>query len=122
MKPLTRTLPIVAVLLAVFLLFGSAVQAAGPVTEDNIGDRITAAKSANDHQAIATFFRAKAAASGEEAKRHEKMSAEYAALSSYNSMIMRDHCKPLIESNRKAQESYEALASDHEKLAKEAAR
>jgi len=94
--------------------------AAGAVTDDTVAERISSAKTASDHEAIAAYYRAEAAAMDVDMKRHEAMLAEYRKLSSETTRIMGGHCKTLISSAQNAKESFEGLAKEHESLAKSA--
>lgn len=109
-----------AVLLLLTAFTASQAVAADPVTDDTIVERIATAKTAAEHEAIAAYYRAQAAASSADVKRHEAMLAEYRRLSSETTRIMSGHCKTLISSYQKAKESFEGLAKEHEKLAKAA--
>lgn len=51
--------------------------AADTITDANVTDAIAAAKTPQDHQAIAAYFRAQAAAAGEKVKLHEAMLASW---------------------------------------------
>jgi len=109
---------------AVFLLLttleGPRAVAADAVTNATIAERISAAKTAADHEAIAAYYREEAAAMGADVKRHEAMLAKYRELSSETTRIMSGHCKTLISSYRQAQQAFDDLAAEHTKLAKAA--
>jgi hypothetical protein len=107
-----------------FLALGTisaTVARADDVTDANVADRIAAAKTAQDHDAIAAFFRKEAAATGEKIKTHEAMIASWSKSIGGKSLeYMRRHCQDIITSLKKEQKDYEGLAAEHEKLAKEA--
>ena len=88
--------------------------AADTVTDANIVAAIAGAKTSQDHEAIAAYFRTQAAAQGEKVKLHEAMLKAWETTVSGNSLVhMRQHCNDLIASFRKAQKAYEAMAEMH---------
>lgn len=104
---------------------------AGRVTKANLAQRIATATTAADHEALAAYFRKKAAEMAAEQVRHER-----AIINSYTEAAasgdvgpsrarirkwMRDHCRELIESYRRVQENYLQLAEDHARMARELA-
>jgi hypothetical protein len=92
------------------------------VTEQNVAERIATMKTAQDHEAIAAFFKAQAAAAGEQVKIHEAMLASWKkSISGHSLVTMTQHCEGLIASYKKLQKDNEALAEAHEKMAKAAA-
>ena len=100
----------------------AVVAIADEVTEQNVAERIAAAKTPQEHEAIATFFKGQAAAAGEKAKEHEAMLGSWKKSTSGRSLnVMRQHCEDAIASYKKLQKDYEALADEHEKMAKKAA-
>jgi len=115
----TRTALALAALLAVIAAFGGTARAQ-QVTEDNLAQKIETAKTAADHEAIAAFYQAKAAASTEEAKRHEAMLASYKKVGGKMYQAWENHCKSLIQSYNKEAKDYEMLAKEHAKMAKAA--
>lgn len=96
----------------------SRVMAVDPVTDATVEARVAAAKTPADHEAIATYYRAEAAAAEAAVKRHEAMLAKYRTLSSETTRIMQGHCTTLISSYKKVAESFEGLAKEQENLAK----
>ena len=85
--------------------------AADTITDANVADAIAAAKTPQDHEAIATYFRAQAAAQGEKVKLHEAMLKSWEKTVRGKSLEhMRRHCNDLIASTRKMQKAYEAMA------------
>ncbi|MFI5396015.1 MAG: hypothetical protein ACHQ9S_10820 [Candidatus Binatia bacterium] len=118
----TRQLRVIAgsVLWATLLTIAPpSARAAEPITADTVAQRVAAAKTARDHEELAAYFRSQAAAMGEDAKRHEAMLKSYDWVWGVTKEVMRNHCQSLIASDRKAQQALEALAQEHEKLAKE---
>lgn len=85
--------------------------AADTVTDANVAEAIAAAKTPQDHEALAAYFRAQAAAQGEKVKLHEAMLKSWDKIVSGNSLVhMRQHCNDLIASSRKMQKAHEAMA------------
>ena len=93
---------------------------AGPVTGDNVAQRVATAKTAEDHEALAAYYRAQAADKAGQVKRHEAMLKSYENVAGTSKEVMRNHCQMLLQSYRRQQEEYEALAQEHERLAKSA--
>jgi hypothetical protein len=92
------------------------------VTEQNVAERIATMKTPQDHEAIAAFFKAQAAAAGEQVKEHEAMLASWKkSISGHSLVTMTQHCEGLIASYKKLQKDYEALAEAHYKMGKAAA-
>ena len=93
--------------------------AAEAVTDANVADAIAAAKTQQDHEAIAAYFRAQAAAQGEKVALHEAMLKGWEKTVSGKSLEhMRKHCHNLIQSFRNMQKEYEAMAEMHAHMAK----
>lgn len=119
----TRALSVIAgfVLWTTLLPLAPPLARAGePITADTVAPRVAAAKTAQDHEELAAYFRSQAAAMAEDAKRHEAMQKSYDWGWGVTKEVMRNHCESLIASNHKAEQAFEALAQEHEKLAKEA--
>jgi len=91
------------------------------VTDQNVAERVAAAKTAQEHEALATFFKGEAAAAGDKVKEHESMLASWQKTTSGRSIVvMRQHCQNAITSYKRLQKDYQAMAEEQEKLAKEA--
>ena len=94
---------------------------AAEVTDANVAEAIAAAKAPQDHEAIAAYFRAQAAAQGEKVKLHEAMLKSWEKTVSGKSLEhMRKHCENLIASFRKMEKEYAAMAEMHADMAKSA--
>lgn len=101
----------------VLLLSGAAaVPADADVTDDSVVEQVQAAKTAADHEALAAYFRAQAAAAAANAKKHEAMTMPMGG----SRDIWANHCKSLVKTFNEQQKDYTALAAEQEKLAKEA--
>jgi hypothetical protein len=98
---------------------GGSVALAEPITHENIVQRITDAKTPADHEAIAAYYRAEAAAAEAKMKEHEKMKQAYRSIgkSAPYANRHRRYCESLISSNREVKDDYEALAEEHERIA-----
>jgi hypothetical protein len=92
----------------------------GPkLTTKEVKVLITDAKTAKDHYKLACYFRAEAREEAAKAKYHEEMSTLYAG-SSNEKHDMVGHCKGFADAARKAAESDNQLAAEHEKMAEQA--
>jgi hypothetical protein len=99
----------------------ATVAPAQDVTEGNVAERVAAAKTAPEHEAIAAFFKAQATAAGDKVKEHEAMLASWEKGTSGRSLsVMRQHCQDAIASYKKLQKDYTAMAAEQETLAKKA--
>ena len=91
--------------------------AAGAVTDKNVVEKLTTAKTAADYTALAAYFRAKAADAGAKVKQHEAM---LKAVSGKPLASWGPHCQGFIESYSNMQKDYEASAAEMEAAAKNA--
>jgi len=80
---------------------------------------IVGAKTAEDHQKLACYFRAEARDEAAKAKYHDEMAKLYES-SSNAKHDMIDHCKQFADDARKAAESDNQLAAEHQKMAGQA--
>ncbi len=106
----------VFVLLTASPVWRAWAQAAGPVTDENVVERIAQAKTPAEHEAIAAYYKAQAAVAASKVKEHEAM------VKAYSSKTMNRHCESLLQTYRAQQKDLEALAKDHEDMAKAAAK
>ena len=90
------------------------------MTADNVAQLVAEAKTPEEHEALATYFRGEAAANAAKVKQHEAMIASYKKTGGRPYQLWKQHCDTLIHSYRQAQQENEKLAAEHEKLAKEA--
>jgi hypothetical protein len=108
-------------LAAVAFGFALAIPAgAAEITKDNVGEHIAAAKTAADHQAIASYFRSEAQEEEDRAKRHESMLASYEKTGGKPYLNMIEHCRGIIHKSRGLQQDYLEMAKLHEEMAKSA--
>ncbi|HZR81897.1 MAG TPA: hypothetical protein VFD92_12430 [Candidatus Binatia bacterium] len=113
----TRRTQWLASVIGATLLIGwasSAAQAAEPVADSNVNAAIAAAKTPEDHQALAAFFTAKAEAADAEAAEHDKMAT---AFSGKARARMGEHCKSIAKAYRQQMKDYTALAKEQQALA-----
>jgi hypothetical protein len=88
------------------------------ITEENVVQRLAAAKTADDQEALAAFYRSQATAAAAEVKRHEAMLKSYETVGGRSTVEMRKHCTRLIQSYKQQQKDNEDLAQEHQALAK----
>jgi len=110
----------VTVLMSMALLNAAGAQDGGPVTDANLAQRVESAKTAADHQALATYFNSQAAAAAAKVKEHREMLAAFKKSGGRPAQVWDPHCQVLIKSYTDAQQSYLALAQEQEGLAKQA--
>jgi hypothetical protein len=110
-----RFLAIAALGLTLTCTFASDTHA--QVTAQNVAEKIAAAKTPADQEAIAAYYRSEAAAAAEKVKSHEAMMASYKTFGKGGPGLA-DHCKTLIAQYRAAEQDYTKMAAEHEALAK----
>jgi hypothetical protein len=113
-----RTLALVAVMATGLALpnFRAAV-----ADEMNIEQRISTAKTAADHEAIAAYYEEQAKAARAKGEEHKRMSADYRkAGGSMAKSQLPEHCNGLAVIYSGAAKQYDALAAMHRKMAKAA--
>lgn len=93
------------------------------ITDDNVVERVASAQTAADHEALAAYFDAQAAAAGAKVEMHEKMlaSPNQKALGKITAS-WETHCKNMIRSYKEAQKEAGALAEAQREMAKNAAK
>jgi hypothetical protein len=124
MKSILKKFAFVPVLLLAFApSFASAQEkmpCQGPkLTTKEVKALITSAKTSEDHQKLACYFRAEARDEAAKAKYHDEMGKLYAS-SSNEKHDMVGHCKKFADEARKAADSDNQLAAEHEKMAEQA--
>jgi hypothetical protein len=102
---------VTAILLASLLT--PAIASASDMKDADIAQKIAAASTAEEHQALADYYRQQAASAAEKVKGHEAMLESYGR--PYDNM--KQHCRRLISSYKEEQKEYEALADLHAKQA-----
>ncbi len=91
----------------------------GPkLTSEQTMALIASAKTAEDHNKLACYFRAEARAETAKAKSHEEMRKLYESYPRSKTEMV-EHCAILVDEARKAAEADNQLAAEHEKMAAE---
>ncbi|MEW5976400.1 MAG: hypothetical protein AB1898_11420 [Acidobacteriota bacterium] len=121
-----RSLSLVLALVAT-LMTGStrahAAAAAGAVTAKNLKQKITSAKTATDHKAIAAYYRAEAAKAQAKVTEHQEMAEVYrkagfgTVSKTPNAPGTIEHCNHLVKTYQSLAESLEMMAKEHEAMA-----
>jgi len=93
-------------------------QAAGAITDTNVAQRIADAKTPADYEALAAYYRAQAAAEGDQVKLHEAMAKAYGP-GRKGLLHSKQHCDELVRSSKQQQKVFEEMAAEEEKMAKE---
>jgi hypothetical protein len=88
-------------------------------TRSEVKALIVAAKTPAEHQKLACYFRAEAREETAKAQYHDEMGKLYAS-NSNEKHDMVEHCKQFADDARKAAESDNQLAEEHEKMAAQA--
>jgi hypothetical protein len=78
------------------------------------------ATGAEQHQALAAYYKDKASAARAEAKSHQGMALSYSSHSAGAAAGMTSHCNNLAKAATSAAAEYDALAAFHESEAKKA--
>ena len=102
-----------ALLAAAVVASGHAVARADAITDANVNDALAAAKTPEDHKALAAYFTTKAEGAMGSAENHDKMAKLFEP-----SKSMAAHCAALAAEDRKQAKQYTALAKAQEDLAK----
>jgi hypothetical protein len=102
-----------ALVASAFFGWRGSVAQADPITDANVDAAVAAAKTPEDHQALATFFTSKAEAAIASAENHDKMAKAFGP-----SKSMAAHCASLAAADRKQAKDYSAMAKMQEQLAK----
>jgi hypothetical protein len=122
----TRSLSLVLALVATLMTgstTGHAAAAAGAVTAKNLKQKITSAKTANDHKAIAAYYRAEAAKAQAKVSEHQEMAEVYrkagfgTVSKTPNAPGTIEHCNHLVKTYQSLAESLEMMAKEHEAMA-----
>lgn len=110
-----------AVALVLGLLVGMPVIAgAQAIDESNVAAKVAAATTAADHQALADYYSSQAAAAGAKVKTHEEMLASFQKGGGKPAASWATHCRSLIDTFKRQQKDYTAMAEDQAALAKSA--
>ncbi|MDX2166051.1 MAG: hypothetical protein SF182_03280 [Deltaproteobacteria bacterium] len=102
-------------LAALLMLALSATTVHAQVTDENVDAAVASAKTAADHEALATYFSGKSKQALANVEMHKKMAGAFSgkAASSWEA-----HCNSLIKSFQQQSEDYASLAKEQAALAK----
>lgn len=121
---MTKPLQLMSVaLLAAILAVGALAPAALSAGEDaDLETRISSAKTAADHEAIAAVYEQQAAEAAAAAAEHTKMEESYkqAGGALIEKQHIDAHCRSLASLYRKVEQENKALAKAHAAMAKDA--
>lgn len=106
---------LVGLIVAALAIAAAPTARAGAVTDDNVEQALASAKTAADHQALADYFKAKAAAANANVALHERMTKVR-----HQKEGWREHCNKLVAAYKEQAKDYEAMAAEEAKLAAEA--
>ena len=122
----TRSLSLALVLVATLVTGSTTAQAAaaaGSVTAKNLKQKITSAKTARDHKAIAAYYGAEAAKAQAKVTEHQEMTEAYrkagfgTVSKTPNAPGTIEHCNHLVKTYQSLAESLEMMAKEHEAMA-----
>jgi hypothetical protein len=84
--------------------------------------RVEAARTASDHQALATYYDQQAAASRASAADHRKMSTSYSGMyaGGRGGASMSAHCNEIVRNQERIAAEYDAMAIAHRQMAAQA--
>lgn len=120
MKRLTMFLATLLLVLAAATLPATrAIAQQADVTDDNLDQAITNAKTPADHEAIAVYYDKEAARLSENARLHHSTHKTYEKFR-LKPPDMVHHCDELAKSYQRAADQATALAADHRAMAKKA--
>jgi hypothetical protein len=104
-----------------FLALSMAVTCPSPVwaevTDDNLAEKVAAAKTSGDHLEIAAYYRGIADASDKKVRQHERMLASVTSAPKGSGGAWTGHCKALIAAFKSTKKDAELMAQEHEAMA-----
>ena len=104
--------------LAAFALLACAgATAETPVTDANVAERVLAARTKADQEALADYYKAKAAAEEPRIAHFEHLFRTYMGLHGRWAEPMQRHARALLKAARMSKQRYEQLAMTHRNLA-----
>jgi hypothetical protein len=112
------TLAIVVLVLALYLPTQHV--GAQPAEKFDLEKAITGAKTAADHEAIASYYDREAATTKDKAAEHYKLMKVYSNLAGKGHFRMEDHCQKLAQNYESIATEYTSLAGAHRQMAREA--
>jgi len=117
---LTSLQPIVSLVLLSVVLTGCATDP--KVASPELQQRIEAARTRADHQALTTYYEREAAGARATAAEHRQMAKTYQgmALSGRGGGSMTAHCNSIVRMYEGIAAAYDDLATDHRQMAERA--
>lgn len=117
-----RRLPALLLLALGAVLLGAAPTPKGrptpsPVTDANVAERVAGAKSRADHEALYTYYKAKAAAEEPRIAHFENLFRTYMTMEGRWAEPMQRHARALLKAARLSKQRYDLLAMTHRNLA-----
>lgn len=88
------------------------------VTDQDLVEKVAAAQTSADHLEIATYYRGLADASAAKVKLHQRMRTTMST--GKGGATWHGHCASLIQAYKNAEKEAQAMAQEHEALAKSA--
>jgi hypothetical protein len=111
----------VALLLLLSVVLASC--ASGPnAPPPDLTQRVEAARTPSDHQALATYYDQQAAAARASAADHRKMGSSYTGMyaGGRGGASMSAHCNEIVRNQESIAAEYEAMAAGHRQMAAQA--
>jgi hypothetical protein len=96
---------------------GSAARAAEAITDDTVDAAVAAAKTPEEHNALAAYFTAKAEAAVAAADRHAGMGRAHPFTGKAHNQQWGQHCNNLIKTYKQQARDYLALAKEQQAAA-----
>src|SRR5579862_7853716 len=91
----------------------AATPKAGPVTDANVADRVVAARTTADHNALAAYYTQKASAEASRIAHYEQLLRAYMQLEGKPSQPLQRQARLLLKGARMSQKHYNLLAEAH---------
>lgn len=110
---------VAGLIVAALAIAAAPMARAGAVTDDNVEQALASAKTAADHQALADYFKAKAATANANVALHERM-IKGARLPGPARERWQEHCNRLVAAYKEQAKDYGAMAAEEAKLGAEA--
>ena len=120
MKRITMLLAVGLILFAATVPATRAFAQSTTVTDDNLDQKITAAKAPADHEAIAAYYEQEAAAAKEKADLHRRSAASYRKMGIDKPVGMAKMCDGIAAMWDKVAADAKDLAKSHHEMAKAA--
>ena len=79
---------------------------------------VESASTPKQHEALAKYYTEKAKAERAQAAEHKQMATAYGGAKMVIAQAQKEHCEKLAQAHEAAAKEYDAMASEHESLAK----